>query len=91
MHFDPKILVCIFYNSAFSQGDGGGPLACRMKSDPSRYIQVGITAWGIGCGTKDVPGVYANVPLHYEWIKETIKKYAGHHPWYYSNALLHVR
>lgn len=54
------------------QGDGGGPLACQSRDNPSRYLQVGITAWGIGCGGKDIPGVYADVPVHYPWIMEKV-------------------
>ncbi|XP_071520816.1 inactive CLIP domain-containing serine protease A8-like [Panulirus ornatus] len=50
------------------KGDGGGPLSCL---DPStgRYVLVGITAWGIGCGQKDVPGVYADVQYIRDWLK----------------------
>ncbi|KAG7156046.1 Phenoloxidase-activating factor 2-like 12, partial [Homarus americanus] len=40
------------------RGDGGGPLACPRKEDPKRYLLVGITAWGIGCGQDGIPGVY---------------------------------
>jgi kallikrein len=44
-------------------GDGGGPLVCpqgtRSGADDI-YVQVGIVAWGIGCG-EQIPGVYANV------------------------------
>ena len=57
------------------KGDGGGPLACQRKDDPSRYLQVGITSWGIGCGTKDVPGVYADVPYHYHWMQTRMKEF----------------
>lgn len=38
------------------KGDGGGPLMCPLKSDNSRYFQMGITSWGIGCGNPDAPG-----------------------------------
>merc|ERR1712113_444193 len=29
------------------KGDGGGPLVCPSKSNPGRYEQVGIVAWGL--------------------------------------------
>merc|ERR1712107_625531 len=31
-------------------GDGGSPLVCPSSYDPDTYEQVGIVAWGIGCG-----------------------------------------
>lgn len=49
-------------------GDGGGPLVCKNK-ETSQYDLIGITSWGIGCGTKDVPGVYVNVQLFVDWIE----------------------
>jgi len=46
------------------KGDGGGPLVCpkNLNNDPydQQYVQTGIVAWGLGCGS-DIPGVYANV------------------------------
>merc|ERR1712051_606119 len=42
-------------------GDGGGRLVCPKISNPDQYVQTGITSWGIECGKKDVPGVYADV------------------------------
>jgi len=46
------------------KGDGGGPLVCpkNYNNDPydQQYVQTGIVAWGLGCGS-DIPGVYANV------------------------------
>jgi len=46
------------------KGDGGGPLVCPIddKDDyyPAHFVQTGIVAWGIGCGS-EVPGVYADV------------------------------
>ena len=43
------------------KGDGGGALACPSLRDSNRHVLAGITAWGVGCGQKDVPGVYASV------------------------------
>ncbi|XP_068247347.1 uncharacterized protein [Palaemon carinicauda] len=54
-------------NKDACEGDGGGPLVCE---DPAtgRYFVAGITAWGIDCGVKDVPGVYVDVQLFRPWI-----------------------
>lgn len=49
-------------------GDGGSPLVCPGRSNPERYYQVGIVAWGLGCGTENVPGVYSNVLYLRNWI-----------------------
>lgn len=43
------------------RGDGGGPLVCQRQGETGTYYQVGIIAGGIGCGEKDVPGLYADV------------------------------
>ncbi|XP_076681415.1 phenoloxidase-activating factor 2-like isoform X2 [Andrena cerasifolii] len=51
------------------KGDGGSPLVCPSKNDPTRYQQAGIVAWGIGCGD-GTPGVYANVAYVRDWIDE---------------------
>merc|ERR1719495_2173359 len=50
------------------RGDGGGPLVCLKKDDPEHYVQVGIVAWGIGCGEENVPGVYTDVAEQACWI-----------------------
>ncbi|CAH1371357.1 unnamed protein product [Tenebrio molitor] len=50
-------------------GDGGGPLVCPIQGT-ERYFQVGIVAWGIGCGMENVPGIYGNVGLFRQWIDE---------------------
>merc|ERR550519_1556737 len=50
------------------RGDGGGPLVCPKKDDPQHYVQVGIVAWGIGCGEENVPGVYTDVSEQACWI-----------------------
>jgi len=59
------------------RGDGGGPLVCPNPEDPSRYIQVGVVAWGIGCGQQDVPGVYTDVSKQVCWIDWAMRCYLG--------------
>ncbi|XP_020825270.1 tissue-type plasminogen activator isoform X1 [Phascolarctos cinereus] len=49
------------------QGDSGGPLVC-MKDN--RMHLIGIISWGIGCGEKDVPGVYTKVINYLKWIED---------------------
>ncbi|KAL3278692.1 hypothetical protein HHI36_016228 [Cryptolaemus montrouzieri] len=48
-------------------GDGGSPFVCSNPNKPHQYSQVGIVAWGIGCGL-EVPAVYADVALFRDWI-----------------------
>lgn len=50
------------------RGDGGGPLVCPRKNDPHSFVQAGIVAFGVGCGKKDVPGVYVDVAYNMCWI-----------------------
>ncbi|XP_076177067.1 phenoloxidase-activating factor 2 isoform X2 [Ptiloglossa arizonensis] len=52
------------------KGDGGSPLVCPSKTDPTRYMQAGIVAWGIGCGEDGTPGVYASMAKARDWIDE---------------------
>ncbi|KAG7160166.1 phenoloxidase-activating factor 2-like [Homarus americanus] len=54
-------------------GDGGSPLVCPSPEDPSRYYQVGIVAWGIGCGVQGLPGVYVNVPEVIPWVSSVLQ------------------
>ncbi|KAL7639535.1 UNVERIFIED_CONTAM: hypothetical protein RMT77_010036 [Armadillidium vulgare] len=60
------------------KGDGGSPLVCTRPthafSQPV-YYQVGIVAWGIGCGEHGIPGVYANVTQAVHWIYEAFTPY----------------
>nr|XP_029712868.1 phenoloxidase-activating factor 2-like [Aedes albopictus] len=55
-------------------GDGGSPLMCPVPGFKNKYYQAGIVAWGIGCGQKDIPGVYVRVSLYTDWIREEIRK-----------------
>ncbi|XP_075223308.1 phenoloxidase-activating factor 2-like [Lycorma delicatula] len=56
------------------KGDGGSPLVCPIPGAPGRYLQTGIVAWGIGCGT-DVPGVYVNVAQFREWVDYYMQRF----------------
>ncbi|CAG9789810.1 unnamed protein product [Diatraea saccharalis] len=49
-------------------GDGGAPLACPVSMSGDRYKLTGLVAWGIGCGGKDIPAVYASVPYFRNWV-----------------------
>lgn len=46
------------------QGDSGGPMA-------TRDTLVGVVSWGVGCGRREFPGVYANVAYLREWIENS--------------------
>ena len=49
-------------------GDSGGPLICVDNNRPVLY---GVTSWGIGCGDKGYPGVFAKVSAVLNWISST--------------------
>ena len=61
--------MMLFFFIFFSQGDGGGPLVCEKDG---QWYQVGIVSFGIGCGRRNVPGVYTKVEDYEEWIEQTI-------------------
>lgn len=52
-----------------SQGDGGSPLVCENLQQGQFYV-AGLVAWGIGCATHGVPGVYVNVAGFSNWIAQ---------------------
>ncbi|KAK6617060.1 hypothetical protein RUM44_005417 [Polyplax serrata] len=48
-------------------GDSGGPMVTKKG-------QVGIVAWGLGCGREGVPGVYTSVAYHKHWIAKRVQE-----------------
>ncbi|CAL4181743.1 unnamed protein product, partial [Meganyctiphanes norvegica] len=54
-------------------GDGGSPLVCHDPMSPGQYVQVGASAWGIGCGQQGIPGIYSAVAPVLNWIQDTLK------------------
>ncbi|XP_031333790.1 phenoloxidase-activating factor 2-like [Photinus pyralis] len=50
-------------------GDGGGPLVCEISRQPLRYLQVGITSWGLGCAN-NLPSVFTKVTSIKHWIDQ---------------------
>ncbi|NXP46656.1 OVCH2 protein, partial [Heliornis fulica] len=53
-------------------GDSGGPLVCSSEDNLGFYTLHGITSWGLGCGRKRYPGVYTNVGVFVDWIKQIV-------------------
>jgi len=51
-------------------GDGGSPLMCLIGG---RWYVTGLVAWGIGCGSSNVPGVYVNIVNYLNWIQQTTR------------------
>nr|XP_012630921.1 serine protease 52-like [Microcebus murinus] len=51
------------------QGDSGGPLVCQKKKKKNIWYQLGIISWGVGCGRKNLPGVYTKVANYLLWIE----------------------
>ena len=49
------------------KGDSGGPLVA--EAGMGRYVQIGVTSWGQGCGESDHPGVYTRVSAYADWIR----------------------
>ncbi|XP_002038124.2 phenoloxidase-activating factor 2 isoform X2 [Drosophila sechellia] len=74
------------------KGDGGGPLACPLQSDPNRYELVGIVNFGFGCG-EPLPAAYTDVSQIRPWIDYNIQANAVHYSPPFGNvgqSLVHV-
>ncbi|XP_052745469.1 phenoloxidase-activating factor 2-like [Bicyclus anynana] len=57
------------------QGDGGSALVCSIghREGKMRYAVVGLVAYGLECGKRDVPGVYVNVPHLADWVDRQMR------------------
>ncbi|ODM98353.1 Clotting factor B [Orchesella cincta] len=68
----PKILrnmLCAWKKGHDScVGDSGGPLFLK-PSNSSKYIQLGVTSFGIGCANEKYPGVYTRLSEYLHWIR----------------------
>ncbi|CAF0960735.1 unnamed protein product [Rotaria sordida] len=61
--------ICSGGNKAGAcQGDSGGPLIVADPARSGRYVLVGLTSWGIGCGDG---GVYTRVSAYKSWVETT--------------------
>ncbi|XP_034142073.1 serine proteinase stubble [Drosophila guanche] len=52
-------------------GDSGGPLVIK---DRGRFVLVGITSAGFGCGVDHQPGIYHNVQKTVRWIQDVVTR-----------------
>jgi len=53
-------------NKGACQGDSGGPFIVADATRSGRYVLVGLTSWGIGCGDG---GVYTRVSAYKTWVE----------------------
>jgi secreted trypsin-like serine protease len=55
------------------QGDSGGPLFSKLPD--GRFVQVGITSWGEGCGQSErgLYGIYTRVAKFAPWVEQQTK------------------
>ncbi|XP_029909969.1 ovochymase-2 [Myripristis murdjan] len=68
------------------QGDSGGPLVCPGGSGGRRWVALGLTSWGKGCGRswgnnssrppsrRGSPGVFTDIKLLLPWIKSKLRE-----------------
>lgn len=51
------------------QGDSGGPLQCQQGG---KWVQAGITSFGIPCSRPGFPEVYARVNEFEQWVTDNV-------------------
>nr|XP_024216244.1 uncharacterized protein LOC106677624 [Halyomorpha halys] len=70
---NPDIMVCSggVRGKDTCKGDSGGPLQVALKKPYCMYSQVGVTSFGINCGTT-YPGVYTRVSAYVSWIENIV-------------------
>ncbi|XP_025922268.1 plasminogen-like [Apteryx rowi] len=50
----------------YCEADAGGPLVCR---DEDRFVQYGVTSWGLDCTQPSKPTVFVQISSFVSWIK----------------------
>lgn len=55
----------------FTQGDSGGPLQVANNKHSCMYTIVGITSFGVLCGS-GYPGIYTRVFSYIDWIESVV-------------------
>ncbi len=53
------------------QGDSGGPFVVRDTN--LNLVLAGATSWGIGCARPKFPGIYANLAVLGDWVRNAIE------------------
>nr|XP_057917980.1 chymotrypsin-like protease CTRL-1 [Doryrhamphus excisus] len=67
--FNNNIICAGLRDNGACMGDSGGPLQCKQDS---RWIQVGITGFGMPCTTGTAPEAYTRVSFFQKWIREQV-------------------
>ena len=70
------VLIILQIFVVHSQGDSGGPMACRHRQT-GLWDLVGVTSWGIGCADAGYPDVLARVSRFQNWIRTTVDSNGG--------------
>lgn len=71
-----RLALCAGYNEGGMDsctGDSGGPLMLPVFTNGEfPFYQIGIVAYGIGCGRENIPGMYTNLQEFMFWINEKL-------------------
>ncbi|XP_065081000.1 serine protease snake-like [Ochlerotatus camptorhynchus] len=54
------------------QGDSGGPIQVLTDSADCTYYVVGVTSFGVSCGTANTPAIYTRVASYIDWIESIV-------------------
>jgi len=74
-YFDSSMHTCAGWPEGRKDscsGDSGGPLIC--VTEDKQPVLWGLTSFGIRCGERNSPGVYARVEKYMNWIVEEVEK-----------------
>lgn len=78
VQFDKRV-ICAggIAGYGFWKGDSGSPLMLPIRGNKTfPYYQIGIVNYQNSRARKEgIPGVYASIQYHADWIKEKLKKH----------------